>query len=115
MEKIALSLLEHGTPQKAASALGMSATTVRRWTRVPEFQARYSQLRREAYGRALGRLQHGADGAVSTVLRIMVDTQAPVTCRVSAAVSVLQYGNCAMTDELQARIERLEQAREDED
>ncbi len=111
MERIVLGLLEHGTPEKAATALGISATTVRRWSRKSEFQEQYSRVRREAFGRALARLQHAADAAVSTLLRIMVDKQAPAASRIRAAASVLAHSDRALVDDLQARIESLEQSR----
>ena len=61
-DKIIIALLEHGTIEKAAVALGVCDVTVWRWLKKPEFQQAYRQARREAFSRSLARLQH-ASGA----------------------------------------------------
>lgn len=75
-EKIIVSLLEHGSIEKAAVAVGVSDVTVWRWMQKPEFQQAYQQARREAFSRSLARLQHASSAAVSTLLRVMVDKDA---------------------------------------
>ncbi len=91
MERIAQALFEHGTPQKAAIALGMSRVTVWRWKRKPEFQEVYGEVRREALSRSSSRLLHGSPAAIAILLRVMVDPSTPTALRVRTAVCVLAY------------------------
>ena len=51
-DKIIIALLEHGTIEKAAVALGVCDVTVWRWLKKPEFQEAYRQARREAFSRS---------------------------------------------------------------
>ena len=76
----------------AARAAGIGARTLLRWLKVPEFQAAYRQARREAFSQSTARLQQASGAAVSTLLKIMVDPNAPASTRVRAADSVLDHG-----------------------
>ncbi len=76
-DQIVLALLEHGSMQKTAAALGMSDVTLWRWLRKPESQEAYRKAKREAFSHSIARLQHGAGAAVSTLLRVLVDKDAP--------------------------------------
>ena len=110
-EKIILALLEHGTIEKAAAALSVSDVTVWRWLQKPEFQEGYRRARREAFSRSVARLQHASSAAVSTLLRVMVDKDAPAGSRVRAADCVLDHAKSAIeTEDIEVRLERLEQA-----
>jgi predicted phosphohydrolase len=111
LERMVLGLLEHGSPEKAAAALGISAATIRSWSRQSEFQERYCQVRREVFARSLARLQQAANAAVSTVLRTMIDKEAPAASWIRAAKCVLEYADRGRVEDLQARIDRLEQTR----
>jgi hypothetical protein len=111
LDRIILALLEHGTLHKAAAALGMSDVTVWRWTQKPAFQEAYRKARREALSRSSGRLQHGSGAAVSTILKVMVDPNAPAAVRVRAAACVLEHAQKTFElEELEVRLKRLEQA-----
>jgi hypothetical protein len=112
-ERIILALLEHGSHEKAAAALGISAATIWRWLQKPEFQEQYRKARREAYARGMGRLQHALNPAVTTLLRIMVDQNAPAASRIRAAVSVVEHANTFALEDLQARIDSLEQVQKE--
>ena len=81
-----------------------------RWQKRPEFQKAYREARRLAYGQSIGRLQQAASAAVSTLLKIMVDPNAPVSTRVRAADSVLDHGAKAIElEDIEVRIAALEQ------
>ena len=73
IERIAQALFEHGTPQKAAAALGMSRATVWRWKRKPEFQGIYGEVRREALSPPSSKLLQGSPVAIATLIKVMVD------------------------------------------
>ena len=110
LDLIILALLEHGTLDKAATALGMSTVTLWRWQRKPEFERQYRQARHDAYSRSLARLQHAGSTAVSTLLQAMEDKDAPAGVRIRAAHWVLEHATRAVeVEDLDARISRLEQ------
>jgi hypothetical protein len=62
-----------------------------RWLQVPEFDAAYRKARRDAFAQSTGRLQQASSAAVTTLLRVMTDVNAPAACRVRAADSVLAH------------------------
>ena len=79
----------------------------------PEFDAAYRAAKRAAFGQATARLQQGSSAAATTMLKIMVDSNAPATTRLKAADCVLSYVQCAIElEQIEARIASLEQAAE---
>ena len=110
-DNIILALLEHGGIEKAAAALGVCDVTVWRWLKKPKFQKAYREARREAFSRSLARLQHASGAAVSTLLKVMVDKDAPAASRVRAAHSVLDHAAKAYElEDIEVRVSELERA-----
>jgi len=93
---------------KAAIALGISeATLLRRLT--PAFQDLLRQARRDAFSRAVARLQQASSAAVTTLLRIMCDGKSPASSQVRAALSVMELAfRATELEDIQVRIQRLE-------
>ena len=111
MDRIVRAMFEHGTLQKAATALGMSEVTVWRWTQKPEFQEASREVRRETLHRSSARLLHGSNAAVATMLKLMLDPNAPAAVRVRAAEGVLEHAEKTFElEDVDLRLERLEQA-----
>lgn len=109
-DRIIVALLEHGTIEKAAAALGVSDVTIWRWLKKPEFQEAYRKARGEAFSRSVARLQHPSGAAVSTLLKVMVNKDAPAASRVRAADCVLDHAaNAFELEDLDVRLQRLEQ------
>ncbi len=78
---------------------------------VPEFQDAYREARRAAFVQSVSRLQHASSAAVSTLLKVMVDLNAPASCRVRAADSVLDHTLKAIEiEDVEARVAALERA-----
>src|SRR4029077_17705228 len=77
--------------EDAARVVGVGGSTLRRDMRIPEFDAAYRQARRDAMWQSIARLQQNSGAAVSTTLKIMVDQNAPASCRLRAADRVLEY------------------------
>jgi hypothetical protein len=78
---------------------------------VPEFKAAYHKARRDAFGQATARLQQGSSAAASTLLKIMLDKDAPASCRLRAAKSVLNHAAKAIEiEDIAARVAALEEA-----
>ena len=110
-DRIILALLENPTFEKAATAVGITAVTLWRWMRKPEFQDAYRKARREAFSQSIARLQHASNAAVGTLLRVMTDREAPAASRVRAADVVLQTALRGMeTEDIEARVSELERA-----
>src|SRR3984893_7210868 len=107
-EQAIAALLSHRNVEEAARAIRISANTLLRWTKEPEFDAAYREARRTAFGQSIARLQDGAGAAVTTVLKIMLDTNAPAGTRLRAAEVVLERGGPAV--DFGARVVELERA-----
>ena len=79
----------------------------------PEFEVSYRRARRAAFGQCISRLQQASTAAVSTLLRIMVDPNAPPSTRVRAADSVLDHAAKSIElEDLETRLSELERAAE---
>src|ERR1700733_3114231 len=78
-ERIVLAMLEHCTEEKAAAALGMSTSTIRRWLKRPEFQELYRKARVDAFSHVTGRAQYMAPLAAATLTSIANDPTASPT------------------------------------
>ena len=112
-EEAIIALLTQRNMDEAAKSIGISTQTLVRWMQVPEFDKAYREARRAAYGQATARLQQATSAAVSTLLKIMVDTNAPPSTRVRAADSVLDHAKQAIEiEDVEVRVAALEQAAE---
>jgi hypothetical protein len=112
-EDAIVALLTQRNMEDAAKSVGISPKTLLRWLKIPEFQTAYRDARRAAYSQATARLQQATGAAVSTLLKIMVDTSAPPSTRVRAADSVLDHAKQAIEiEDVEVRVAALEQAAE---
>jgi transposase-like protein len=111
IEQAIAALLSHRNVEEAARAIGISANTLLRWTKEPEFDAAYREARRTAFSQSLARLQHASGAAVTTVLKIMLDWKAPAGTRLRAAEVVLEQASKAIEmEDIEARVAELERA-----
>ena len=109
MEKAVAALLTQRNLEEAAKTVGISPTTLNAWMKKPEFQAAYRDGRRAAFSQAVARLQQASTAAVTTLLKIMLDSSAPPACKVRAAVCVLEQSNKAFQlEDIEARVAALE-------
>ena len=115
MDRIIAALLEHGSQERAAVALGISPVTIWRWSRKPEFQEAYDQTRREAYSRAIARAQYAANRAVGTLIHVMLLKESSPANRVRAADALLDHAGGAFAIDLTHRVLKLEQKDEESD
>src|SRR5215469_6246139 len=108
-EEAIAALLFHKNLEAAARAIGISANTLQRWTKDPEFDAAYQEARRTAFRESIARLQEASGAAVTTVLKIMLDSKVSAGTRLRAAEVVLSQGAKAMElEEIAARVAELE-------
>ena len=59
--------------------------------KAPEFDAAYREAKRDAFGQSIARLQQASSAAVTTLLKVMVDSNTPASTKVRAADSVLSH------------------------
>jgi len=110
-EEAIIALLSQTGVEQAARAAGIAPRTLLRWLRMPEFKAAYLEARRHAFGHATARLQQASGAAASTLLKIMVDKDAPTSSRLRAAESILTHGAKAIEiEDFERRIAALEES-----
>ena len=112
-EAAIVALLAHRTLEEAARAVGVAPNTLLRWQQEPEFDKAYRKARRAVFGQSTARLQQASNAAVSAVLKIMIDQNAPASTRLRAADLVLSHGAKAIEiEDIEARVAELERAAE---
>ena len=108
-EEAIAALLTQRNIEEAARVTGIGSTTLVRWLQMPEFQAAYREARRAAFSQSIARLQQASSAAVSVLVKIMVDPDAPTSSRVRAADVVLERASKAIElEDLDQRIAQLE-------
>ncbi len=109
MEQAIAALLSHRSIEDAAREVGISANTLGRWMKEPEFQAACRDSRRTMFSHAIGRLQDAAGAAATTLLKIMLDPNASAATRLRAAEVVLeQAAKCGEMEDIENRVAKLE-------
>jgi len=112
-EEAVAALLTHRNIEEAAAAIGIATKTLLRWMKEPEFERSYRDARRAAFGQSVARLQQASGAAVTTLLKVMVDSNTPASTKVRAADSVLSHTAKAIElDDIEARLSELERATE---
>jgi hypothetical protein len=108
-----IALLSQRNVEEAAKSIGLAPKTLLRWLQIPEFDEAYRKARRAAFSQSTARLQQATGAAVSTLLKIMVDPNAPASTRVRAADSVLDHASKAIEiEDVEVRVAELERAAE---
>src|SRR5437762_364452 len=106
-------LLTQRSIEEAARTAGIGKQTLKRWLKMPAFQAAFLEARRAVYSQSNARLQQASSAAVATLCKIMVDPSAPASARVRAADRILEHGKQGIeTEDIEVRLAALEQAAE---
>jgi transposase-like protein len=109
MEEAVAALLTQRNVEEAARSVGISAATLVRWLRVPEFQTAYREARRFAFGQSIARLQQGTSAAATTLLKLLIEPNTPASVRVRAADSIFNHAAKAIEiEEIEERLSNLE-------
>ena len=99
--------------EEAAKSIGVGANTLLRWMKEPEFTRAYREARRQAFGQSIARLQQATSAAAATLMKIMVDQNAPASTRVRAADSIFNHAAKVIEiEDIDARVTELERAAE---
>lgn len=102
-------LLTESTLGAAAKVAGISESTLWRWLKEQEFAEAYRELKREAVGQAVTRLQQISCQAVETLRTIMLNKKSPASVRVSAAKSIIEMAvKSVEIEDISRRLEELE-------
>jgi hypothetical protein len=80
-----------------------------RWMKEPEFTRAYREAPRQAVDQSIARLQQATIVAAATLMKIILDQNAPASTRVPAADSIFNHAVKAIEiGEIEARISELE-------
>ena len=108
-EEAIAALLSQRNIEEAARAAGVGTRTLIRWLKLPEFRVAYREARRAAFSQSIARLQQASSAAATTLLKIMLDMNAPASTRVRAADSVLDHAKQAIEiEDIEVRVAALE-------
>jgi len=88
-DRAILAVMEHPTLEKAAAAVGVHPSTLRRWLREPEFQEKLAQASHDKLSQSLRLLLLGAPAAVSHLMKLMRDPEQPGSTQVRAIDTLL--------------------------
>ena len=76
-EEAILALLTHRSIEEAARAARIGSATLVRWLKLEDFNTEYREARRAAFLQAIARLQQVASAAVSLLMKMIADPNAP--------------------------------------
>jgi hypothetical protein len=111
MEDAIAALLTQRNVEEAASAVHISAKTLLRWMKEPEFDRAFREARRATFSQSVARLQQAAPAAVTTLLKTIIDTNTPASVRVRAAECILNHSIKAIElEDIEGRLADLERA-----
>lgn len=110
-----MAILTEPTLEKAAEKVGVSDTTLYRWQQLESFQDMLKDAKRQTISQATARLRQSMTIAVDTLVEMAENKKTPAVARASACRTLLEYAFKAHeTEDLQERIERLEESLESE-
>ncbi|GJQ29726.1 MAG: hypothetical protein HBSAPP03_16100 [Phycisphaerae bacterium] len=111
-EAALLALMSEPTVLKAAEKAGVASRTIYKWLESDERFARaYRAARRQTFVHAMTMTQRYAPMAIQALAKIMTDSAAPASARVSAANGILNFARDSIElDDLAERVKALEQA-----
>lgn len=112
-EAAIIALLTAPSIEEAAKTVGVGATTIYRWMKLPQFQEELKEARRQAVSLAIGKLQRSTSAAVKVLQDVAENDEAPASARVSAAKTILEMALKAVElDDIINRLEEIEKAME---
>jgi transposase-like protein len=112
-EETIAALLSGKNHADAANIAGVDPSTLKRWLRLPEFQAEYLQARQDAVTQANARLQHNSNAVATVALKLVADPATPASVRGHLCLGILDRANKSVeTEDLLVRVAALELAAE---
>ena len=112
-EEAIAALLTQRNIDEAAKAVGIAASTLLKWMKLPEFQTAYREARRAAFSQSIARLQQGTSAAATTLIKLLLDPNTPASVRARVADSIFNHAAKAIEiEDIEARVSELERAAE---
>src|ERR1017187_4580656 len=113
-EAAVVALLTHRSIDEAAKAVGVAPNTLLKWMKDREFAAAYRKARAAVVGQAIARLQQTTGAAVSTLQKLMVDTNTPAAIKGQVAKAILALAIKGVeVEDFDARLAELERTAEE--
>lgn len=104
-----LALLTANNLEDAASVVGISVATARRWYRNEDFKCQFQELQAEITGHSMILLKSSLNDALAVLREVMKNTENSSSARVSAARAVLDNAFRAVEiSDILVRLEMLE-------
>ncbi|MGA1994959.1 MAG: hypothetical protein ABSH45_04185 [Bryobacteraceae bacterium] len=98
---------------EAARVAGVDPSTLKRWLRLPEFQAEFLQARRDAISQTNARIQHNSGALASLGFKLVADPATPASVKAHLILGLLDRGNKALElEDVLVRVAALEHAAE---
>jgi len=113
-ERALVALTSHPTVTEAARALGIRRETLSRYNRDPKFRAAFREYRRATYSQSTAPLATLAGVAVAEAQKILLNPRMPAGVRVRLIEIVLNHAKADEKDDLDARLDELEEVHDDE-
>jgi transposase-like protein len=107
-------LLSHRNIEEAAKAVGIAPNTLLNWMKDREFAAAYRKARAAVVSQAIARLQQTTGAAVTTLQKLMVDSNTPAAIKGQVAKGILALAIKGVeVEDFEARLTDLERAAEE--
>jgi transposase-like protein len=114
-EAAVAALLSHRNIEEAAKAVGIAPNTLLNWMKDREFAAAYRKARAAVVCQAIARLQQTTGAAVTTLQKLMVDSNTPAAIKGQVAKGILTLAIKGVeVEDHEARLADLEHAVEDQ-
>jgi len=113
-EAVIAALFSGKSQADAARIVGVDPSTLKRWMQLPEFQAEYLKVRREAMSRANARIQYHAHELVVLGIKLARDIATPASVRAHLVLGLHDRANKSMEQEdILVRLAELERLAEE--
>jgi hypothetical protein len=113
MEQAVAALLTARNHDEAAKSVGISLKTLQRWQKEPEFEKALRDARMTAFRQTMARLQQASVPAVTTLLKLLVDSGSPASVKARCAYYILdQMRKGIEIEEIEERVAELERTAE---
>lgn len=89
-EQASVALLTHRSVEEAAHKIGVTAATLKRWLKDPEFSTQLDEIRREYLAQQARRIQGASQSAVDTLVALMENEATPPAVRRACAKDILE-------------------------
>jgi hypothetical protein len=103
-----LCLLSEPNIAAAAAQAHVARRTLFRWLQEATFQEAYRAAKAEAFAHAMALASAGCGKAVTLLIEVVGDPQAPTGARVRAAQVLIEFAKAETLEDLDARLKRLE-------